>query len=321
MISVITPTFNEEKNIKACIDSIFLQDYPKKLIEIIVIDDNSTDETVRIAKSLGAQVFVSGFKHIEKSKSIGLSKASGEFILFMDADLRLDSKSWIRDFVESLIENPKAVGAQAIYWKYSKSHNIYDRYCELFGVNDPFVFMLGKRGVLSPIEKKWLKNGRLINETRDYFFVKFDKNNLPTMGSQGYIARKDLIISQTSWEPYFFHLDSIYELVEKGRDQFLLMKSSVEHKYVSNFRDFHKKLYRNLILFLKYRKYRKYDYGVNSFKFFTTLVLMVTVVYPLFISVRNFIKKPDIAWFLHPIFCVTVPALYACVFVKNKILK
>ncbi len=320
-ISVITPTFNEEKNIKACIESIYLQDYPRKLIEIIVIDDNSTDGTVEIARSLGAKVFVSGFKHIEKSKSIGISKATGEFVLFMDADLRLTSKSWIKDFIYSLIENPKAVGAQAIYWKYSKSHNIYDRYCELYGINDPFVYMLGKRGVLSPVEKKWIRKENIINENDKYFVAKFNKDNLPTMGSQGYISRRKLIVDNSSWEPYLFHLDSIYELVEKGNDQFLLMKFSVEHKYVSTFFDFHKKLYRNLILFLKYRKFRKYDYGVNSAHFFITLILMVTVIYPLFISIKNFLKKPDIAWFLHPIFCVTVPALYAYVFTKNKILK
>lgn len=316
-VTIITPTFNESKNIRNCINSVFEQNYPKQLIEILVVDDDSTDETVKVAKSLGAKIIKSGHRHIERSKSIGVSHATGKYVFFLDADLKLVSKNFIKDFIVSLEENKDAVGAQAIYWKYSNKHNMYDRYCELLGVNDPFVYMLGKRGVLAFFEKKWKDENQILNETEKFFLGKFTKEDLPTLGSQGYITRLDLI-KKTSWEPYYFHLDSIMELVEKKHNKFLLMKYEVEHKYVSSFIDFHKKLKRNLELFLKYRKYRKYDYGVNSAKFFVTTFLMITLVFPLLISLRGFIRKPDIAWFLHPIFCVTVPFLYVYISLSNK---
>ncbi len=318
-VTIITPTFNESRNIRDCINSVSEQNYPKNLIEIIVVDDKSSDDTVRIAKELGAKIIISGYHHIEKSKSIGISHAKGKYLFFLDADLKLVSKNFIRDFITSLEKNKEAVGAQAIYWKYSEKHNLYDRYCELFGVNDPFVYMLGKRGVLSLFENKWTDTTQVLEENDYYFLAKFNENDLPTLGSQGYITRLDLIKKNTSWEPYFFHLDTIMELVKKKKNKFLLMKYEVEHKYVSSFFDFHKKLSRNLKLFLKYRKYRKYDYGVNSFNFIFTTFLMVTVIYPLFISIRGFIKKPDVAWFLHPIFCITVPCLYVYISILNKL--
>ena len=49
-ISIVIPAYNEEKNIKECIDSVFESDYRKDKIEVIVVDDGSTDNTLNIAK-------------------------------------------------------------------------------------------------------------------------------------------------------------------------------------------------------------------------------------------------------------------------------
>ena len=50
-ISVILPTWNEEKVISAKLDEIFSQDYPRELIEVIVIDSASTDSTIKIVEN------------------------------------------------------------------------------------------------------------------------------------------------------------------------------------------------------------------------------------------------------------------------------
>ena len=55
-ISVIIPARNEEQNIEKCIQTILDNNYPKELLEIIVIDDYSTDKTAELAKvQLGNQ--------------------------------------------------------------------------------------------------------------------------------------------------------------------------------------------------------------------------------------------------------------------------
>lgn len=87
-LSVVLATFNEEKNIRACLESVNdLAD------EIIVVDGGSADKTVEIAKSLGAQVAVTDnppIFHINKQKA--LEKAEGEWILQMDADERVSGQ-------------------------------------------------------------------------------------------------------------------------------------------------------------------------------------------------------------------------------------
>ena len=114
LISVVIPTYNEEKNIAKAIRVIRDQDYPKSKIEILVIDDYSTDNTVVIAKKLRAKIFFSGARHIERSKSIGIEHAKGELLLFADADIQLVGKQWLKKAVQPLTEYHYLVGSQAI---------------------------------------------------------------------------------------------------------------------------------------------------------------------------------------------------------------
>ncbi|MDE2025631.1 MAG: glycosyltransferase family 2 protein [Patescibacteria group bacterium] len=84
MISAIVLTKNEEKNIVDCLKSLSFCD------EIIVIDDNSTDDTLALAKQHNAKVFPHTLSQdFSKQRNFGLSKASGDWILFVDADERI----------------------------------------------------------------------------------------------------------------------------------------------------------------------------------------------------------------------------------------
>ena len=83
-ISVVILTKNEEKNIEDCIKSL---DFCN---ETIVIDDNSTDKTIELAKSLGSRVFLRDLNaDFAAQRNFGLSLARGEWVLFIDADERI----------------------------------------------------------------------------------------------------------------------------------------------------------------------------------------------------------------------------------------
>lgn len=81
MISAVVITKNEEKNIADCILSL------KWCNEVIVIDDDSKDNTVKIAKKSGAKVFVRSLNgDFSTQRNFGLEKASHEWVFFVDAD-------------------------------------------------------------------------------------------------------------------------------------------------------------------------------------------------------------------------------------------
>lgn len=86
-ISAVIFTKNEEKNITDCIKSV------KSFVsEIIVIDMQSRDDTVRIAKSLGAIVYsVEDHNWVEPVRNLGINKAKNSWVLVLDADERVPS--------------------------------------------------------------------------------------------------------------------------------------------------------------------------------------------------------------------------------------
>jgi glycosyltransferase involved in cell wall biosynthesis len=79
-ISLITITRNEEELIGQCLDSAWFCD------EKIVVDSFSTDRTVEIAKQRGAKVFQHEFTNYVMQKQMALDRATGEWVLLMDAD-------------------------------------------------------------------------------------------------------------------------------------------------------------------------------------------------------------------------------------------
>ena len=83
-ISVIIITLNEEKNLLRCLESV------KRIAdEIIVVDSASTDNTVTIAESFGAQVFQHAFEGYVKQKQIATGYAKHDWVLSIDADEQL----------------------------------------------------------------------------------------------------------------------------------------------------------------------------------------------------------------------------------------
>lgn len=82
-LSVIVIAKNEEEMIRDCLESVKWAD------EIVVIDDFSKDKTGEIAKEFGAKVFLHKWQGFSEQKNYGFKKASGDWILFLDADDRV----------------------------------------------------------------------------------------------------------------------------------------------------------------------------------------------------------------------------------------
>jgi len=87
-ITTIIITLNEEENIEACINSV-----QKISNEVIVVDSNSSDNTRKIAESLGAKVIVQNYLGDGPQKAFAEDIAQNDWILSLDADERLDTNA------------------------------------------------------------------------------------------------------------------------------------------------------------------------------------------------------------------------------------
>jgi glycosyltransferase involved in cell wall biosynthesis len=96
-LSVVIITFNEEANLLRTLESVKWAD------EIIVVDSGSTDRTVEIAKSYNAKVWVEPWKGFAAQKNSALEKATGDWILSLDADEEVSEQ--LRKEIQALFQS------------------------------------------------------------------------------------------------------------------------------------------------------------------------------------------------------------------------
>ena len=103
-VSVVVASYNGERTLKACLDSLERLDYPD--YELILVDDGSTDSTRQIAL---AHPNVRYFRHeknlgLSVARNTGIAAALGEIVAFTDSDCRAD-EDWLRYLVSSLLDS------------------------------------------------------------------------------------------------------------------------------------------------------------------------------------------------------------------------
>ncbi len=100
-ISAVIATFNEEKNIKRCLNSL---DFVN---EIIIIDSKSSDNTLKIAESFTKKIFIKEFTGFSKIKQSGIDKAKGEWIFIVDADEEVSAE--LKNKIKKIINDKKSL--------------------------------------------------------------------------------------------------------------------------------------------------------------------------------------------------------------------
>ncbi len=108
--SVIVPAFNAERVIGGCLEALLEQDYPRDLLEIIAVDNRSTDRTAAVMCRYPVRVV--GERRLQSSyaaRNTGLAAARGHVLLFTDSDC-VPERGWARALVAAL-EDEDAGGA------------------------------------------------------------------------------------------------------------------------------------------------------------------------------------------------------------------
>ena len=128
MISVIVPVYNKEKYLERCLTSILSQSY--KELEVIIVNDGSTDESLRICEAFSKDKRVrlvnESNRGVSHARNRGIMLATGEWIAFVDADDYPD-----KDYFSSLLAVSKGYdlvmcGAHVTDLRYKKNQCFFD---------------------------------------------------------------------------------------------------------------------------------------------------------------------------------------------------
>ena len=121
-LSGLVITYNEEKHIAACLQSLF-----RVCDDVVVVDSKSTDRTVEIAREQGATVLVQDFLGDGPQRNFGLSHCHNDWVIYIDADERLD-----QDLVTELNTVPLGEDGVEAY-ECRRKNFIQDRWIKVAG--------------------------------------------------------------------------------------------------------------------------------------------------------------------------------------------
>jgi cellulose synthase/poly-beta-1,6-N-acetylglucosamine synthase-like glycosyltransferase len=107
-VSIIVPTLNSGSTIDECLRSVLELDYPKELLEVIVIDGGSTDDTMEVAKGHPVKVVYSQLNPPEAYNMV-MKDIEFPIIGLVDSDAKVE-KQWLMKLVK-LLDDPKVAGA------------------------------------------------------------------------------------------------------------------------------------------------------------------------------------------------------------------
>lgn len=158
--SVIIPLRNEEENLPRLLESLSMLNYPKQLFEIILVDDHSEDDSVKICEKFRSDfpdLSVKILKNMRQSKSpkkdainTGIKDSSFEYIVTTDADCRVP-ENWLNYFSAEISSNEPSMLAGPVAFSESIRKKLFQRFEELdffslqgtsmgaFGIGKPFM--------------------------------------------------------------------------------------------------------------------------------------------------------------------------------------
>ena len=124
-VSIIIRAYNSEKTIKRALESALNQDFPKQDFEVIVIDDGSTDRTLKILKPYQKKIRLIKQKHqgAIKSANLGFRIAQGKYLILLDSDDFFEP-TILKKMTAILDKNPKINFVYCDYYEKLISGNL-----------------------------------------------------------------------------------------------------------------------------------------------------------------------------------------------------
>lgn len=290
-ISIILPTYQAEKDIQNCLDSIAMQDYPKEKIEVLVIDGGSRDRTLEIVRKFKAfktKILFNPFRDCDEGKSIGLRHAKGEVIALIDADNELSSSKWFKTMVFPLMED-KTIFGVASPWLIRKDDPTINQYETLIKIADP-------------LARCFHPKMEIIDKGK-YTVYRSKLGDTPVVGANGFLWKRNIIDSVGGYEQKFEEVNFIARVIAGGYLSYAEVKDvGIYHYYCTSIWSYIKKRVKIGRKFLG-RKERKQKTWVDQAKndsFFLAVLYNISIVGPLLEAIREYKKSKKIAWFWHP---------------------
>jgi len=292
-VSFIMPTLNAGPLLDNALASIARQTCPREKMEIILADAHSKDNPRDIAKKYGALVLDDDGKNMEEGKRLALRHATGDYIVFVDADNEITHPDYIELAVKALAANPQALGVESYYLPSPKMTSFCAYLTALLHISDPICWLMSANPKLvardGDVERWTLPDGSF---------------SYP-LGANGFVYRRADLQSVQADEKFQDTHVALF-LMKNGQREWLRIRGrGVHHYYVQTLWGFVKKRRRATVHFLRVQE----EMPVNWMKEKPPVPLWLAAVYcvtffgPLWHTLRGIFRDGDIRRLWHLLAC------------------
>jgi glycosyltransferase involved in cell wall biosynthesis len=311
-ISFVLLTFNDGNGVRKCIKSVKKQDYPRNKIEIIVVDNGSTDNSVSIAKKLGARVFIEPEGTLYSNWVFGLHKVTGEYMFYLEQDIVLRGKNFIKEMIKPMLEDTRIIATFTKEYPKKDMHWVTRFLSYHYSQCDPLLELL-----FDKLENKFVENHK------KYKLCEFDEKLQPACRM---FYRIKYLKKTPNWkaENYFDH-DFVINCVRSGFSYFAYVpEPGYYHYHVQDFKHFLQKRVRNMHMHY-FDYYDKGDYiTLNTKDKCQVIKLIGFVIYansfilPTIRGFIRFLKHKDWVLLTEPIITIGATDALLLAFLKDK---
>ena len=293
-VSIIMPTLNADAVLENCLASVARQTYPRQQIEIILADAHSTDRTREIAKKYGVLVLDDDGKNMEEGKRLALRQATGEFIVFVDADNEITHDDYLALAVAGLRANPQALGVESYYLPSPKMSSFCAYLTALLHISDPVCWLMSANPQLVARAGE-VERWRLADGTFSY-----------PLGANGFVYRRADLQSVQANEKFQDTHVALF-LMKNGKREWVRIRGrGVHHYYIQTLWKFVQKRRRATVHFLRVQE----EMPVNWMRekppvpLWLAAVYCVTFIGPALHTLRGILRDRDARWLWHLPACI-----------------
>ena len=242
-VSFVIPVLNAAGMLDNCLQSIRRQTYPRDRYEILLADGGSTDGTQAIGERHGAVVIDDrASRNMEESKRVALGQATGEFVVFVDADNEITHPDYVELAVTALRDRPSALGVEGYYLPSPKMTSLCAYLTHRLHISDPLCWLMSTNPRLVAREGE-IERWTLPEGTESY-----------PLGANGFVYRKaDLDAVKADQKFQDTHVALF--LMRSGKREWLRVAGrGVHHYYVDTLMNFLRKRRRATVHFLNVRR-------------------------------------------------------------------
>ncbi len=331
LVSIVIPTYNSGKTLDKCLASIKSQTYPRKKIEVLIVDGGSTDDTLKIAHKYKFKVVENPKTDILEAEKLGYIKARGKYLIGLAPDEVLENSSSVELKQKILSENINIKAVLLSGYKTPKNCHPINNYLNEFG--DPFSFFLyreskGEGYLIKDIDKRYKK----IHSYRKYNIYDFSNHfPVPLIELWAGGCMVDLDYSKMSFpqiknNPSLIPLIS-YLLINKGKWIAVTKKDSTMHYSSANIRKYLKKI-RSRIEFNiyltpmgrgGYSGRELFEKPIIRLKKYLFILYSFIFIFPLIDSLYLSLTRRKMIYLIHPLLCIYTSVLIIYYFSLKKL--